>query len=156
VNIMITSRNQFNSFALCSYVGFLHMLARSGKTLKLNITCDRGHFTADLMVESWQVLTPMPMNQSDFLSYRSRLGGFSKSNADVSASAARCSSKEVEKGNLIEQLVRGRLNLALVATGVVRGSGSGNAAPEEEWQFAGCSRKQMREEQVFVSVSIAR
>ena len=100
------------------------------------------------------MLVPMAMTPADFLGYRSRLGGFSRNDVDISINAAHCSDREVTEGDKIERAVRCRFNLASVARGCVI-SGD-KASDSEEWQFAGCSRKQMLEEQVFVSVSLNR
>ena len=119
--------------------------------MKLNITCDRGHFTSDLLVEAWEVLIPLPMTKPDFLSYRSRLGGFSRNVSEINVGKHHCDEKEITEGSKIEELVRGKLNVAMIARGEVGGD-----ADDAEWKFAGCSRKQMREEQVFVSLSLNR
>eukprot|EP00602_Paraphysomonas_sp_CaronLab_P012338 CAMPEP_0185043098 /NCGR_PEP_ID=MMETSP1103-20130426/42718_1 /TAXON_ID=36769 /ORGANISM="Paraphysomonas bandaiensis, Strain Caron Lab Isolate" /LENGTH=1035 /DNA_ID=CAMNT_0027583241 /DNA_START=446 /DNA_END=3553 /DNA_ORIENTATION=- len=116
-----------------------------GKSVKVNITCDRGHFIGELMLEPYELLQPLSITSAEYASMRSRLGGFCHNTATIPLPIG----PDTPASGLeswVETTIRSRLNVCVVQKG----------SATDEWQFVGCVRKEMKEERVLISLTIAK
>ena len=130
-----------------------------GKSQRIAITCDRGQYNGELLVEPWELLSPLSLSKTDFLSLQKRMGGFSHNSASISLPQRTIGGADF--GNWITTLLLTKLNLSQVQTGALIDNLSSPASSagdphESEWRFSGFTQKEMREERVLISVGAQR
>jgi vesicle coat complex subunit len=126
---------------------------------RIAITCDRGQYNGELIVEPWELLSPLSLTKHDFVSLQKRMGGFSHNSATLSLPQKTIG--EADFGTWITTLLLTKLNLTQVQSGALvenltAAAAAGGEANESEWRFSGFTQKEMREERVLISVGAQR
>lgn len=131
----------------------LEIVLRSciGRTIRVTITSDRGQYTGEMMIELWEILSPLSLSNSDYDTYQRQLGGFSHTTATISLL-----SQQMERNfpSWITSSIEKKLNIYQVQAGRIYETMT--SVPQDEWRFSGLVQKEMREERVLISITAHR
>lgn len=134
-----------------------------GKNIRVTITCDRGQYSGDMMIELWELLSPSSLSKNDFESYQRQMGGFSHTSATITLPSQQINKQNFH--NWISLLIQKKLNISLIQQGRVLDSSPSATAtstavvpssPEDEWRYSGSLQKEMREEKLLITLIVQR
>jgi hypothetical protein len=126
-----------------------------GRVLRVAITCDRGQYNGEMLVETWELLSPLSLTTGDYEAFQKRMGGFCHNSATLSLPHRTSSS---DFGQWVSSQLQRKLNLSRVQSGSVGDGATASlvSGGESEWRFGGYAHKEMREERVLIGISAQR
>ena len=119
----------------------------SGKVFRLDIRTDKGAYTGQLAPESWDLLSPFPMNTADFENLRKRFGGLGEASKTVLLASLGMSA--TADSSAIEQELMLRIR-RLFNVYTVQGVGCG------EMLFSGSKKEIIKEDKVLLAIISGR